>query len=145
MADYFGHWLKVGSSLKNPPRICRVNWFRTDDNGKFLWPGFGDNLRVLKWILDRAEGRGKAAETPIGFTPTTDAIDRSDLKVSDEVMSKLLKVDPAEWVEAVAGQEDFLKSFGSRMPQAIWDEHNTLAQRIQDAITPADWRGRSWQ
>jgi phosphoenolpyruvate carboxykinase (GTP) len=143
MADYFGHWLEVGATLKKPPRICRVNWFRTNEEGRFLWPGFGDNLRVLKWILDRAEGRGKAVDTPIGFTPTLDAIDRSGLRVSNDAMKRLLTVDAAEWVEAVAGQEDFLKTFGSRMPQAMWDEHNTLAHRIQDAVAPVEMRDRT--
>jgi phosphoenolpyruvate carboxykinase (GTP) len=143
MGDYFGHWLKVGANLTNPPRIFRVNWFRTDERGRFLWPGFGDNLRVVKWILERCDGQGKAVETPIGLVPALDAIDRRSLDVSDEAMSNLLKVDPAEWVEAVAGQEDFLTSFGSRMPQAMWDEHNRLAHRIHDAVTPSELRDRT--
>jgi phosphoenolpyruvate carboxykinase (GTP) len=143
MADYFGHWLKVGANLKNPPRIFRVNWFRTDERGRFLWPGFGDNLRVVKWVLERSEGSGKAVETPIGFVPAMDAIDRRGLNISDETMSNLTKVDPAEWVEAVAGQEDFMKSFGERMPKAMWDEHDQLAHRIYDAILPTEIRDRT--
>jgi phosphoenolpyruvate carboxykinase (GTP) len=133
MADYFGHWLNVGKALRKPPKIFRVNWFRTDENGKFLWPGFGDNLRVLKWVLESCHGRAKSVETPIGFVPTPDAIDRRSLKVSDEVMAHLLKVDPAEWLDAVAGQEDFLASFGSRVPKGILDEHNELARRLEEA------------
>jgi phosphoenolpyruvate carboxykinase (GTP) len=133
MGDYFGHWLEVGKKLKAPPRIFRVNWFRTDERGKFIWPGFGDNLRVLQWILDRCEGKGKAVDTPVGFIPSLDGINRAGLNVSDSVMSALLNVDPAEWVEAIAGQEDFLKSYGKRMPQAMWDQHNELAKRIQDS------------
>jgi phosphoenolpyruvate carboxykinase (GTP) len=135
MGDYFAHWLEVGKGLKRPPKIFRVNWFRTDEQGKFLWPGFGDNLRVLHWVLERCEGRGKAVETPIGYTPSVDAINRAGLDVSENVMATLLKVDPAEWVEAVAGQEDFLNSFGRRMPQAMWDEHEGLARRIDDKLT----------
>jgi len=134
MGDYFGHWLEVGKKLKAPPKIFRINWFRTDATGRFLWPGFGDNLRVVKWILERCSGQGKAVETPIGFVPTVDAIDRSGLNISDEMMKRLLYVDPAEWTEAVAGQEDFLNSFGSRLPQVIRDEHDELARRVQFAV-----------
>ena len=136
MGDYFGHWLDVGRSLTSPPRLYRVNWFRTDAEGRFLWPGFGDNLRVLKWILERCDGGGKAVRTPIGIVPTMDAIDRTGLDVPDEVMLRLLRVDPAEWVEAVAGQEDFLKSFGSRLPAPLRTEHEALAHRIYEAVTP---------
>jgi phosphoenolpyruvate carboxykinase (GTP) len=139
MADYWGHWLDVGRSLSRPPRVFRVNWFRTGDDGKFLWPGFGDNLRVLQWILERCEGRGKAVETPIGFVPAADAINRAGLKLSDDVLEKLLRVDPAEWVEAVEGQEHYLHSFGSHLPKAIEDEHFELARRIHDAVAPAGW------
>jgi phosphoenolpyruvate carboxykinase (GTP) len=135
MGDYFGHWVEVGKALKHPPRIFRVNWFRTNEQGKFIWPGFGDNLRVLQWVLERCEGRGKAANTPIGLTPTLDSINREGLNLSDNVMKGLLKVDPAEWVEAVAGQDDFLKSYGRRMPKAMWDEHEALARRIDDKLT----------
>ena len=134
MGDYFGHWLEVGKALKSPPKIFRVNWFRTDDKGKFLWPGFGDNLRVLEWVLQRCSGRGKAVDTPVGYAPTIDAVNRQGLDLSDSVMSSLLTVDPADWVEAIAGQDDFLKSYGRRMPRAMWEEHETLARRIDDTL-----------
>jgi phosphoenolpyruvate carboxykinase (GTP) len=136
MGDYFRHWLNVGKALKSPPTIFRVNWFRTDDTGRFLWPGFSDNLRVLKWILDRCEGRGDAAETPIGATPTLQAIDRTGLKLPDEVMARLLTVDAREWVAAIAEQKEFLASFKGRIPKGILDEHHELAQRIQHVILP---------
>jgi phosphoenolpyruvate carboxykinase (GTP) len=133
MGDYFSNWIEVGKKLKSPPRIFRVNWFRTDDKGKFIWPGFGDNLRVLQWILDRCEGTGKAIDTPVGFVPALDGINRSGLKVSDGVMTSLLNIDPAEWIEAIEGQEGFMKSYGSRMPKSMWDQHNELAKRIKDS------------
>jgi phosphoenolpyruvate carboxykinase (GTP) len=142
MGDYFQHWLDVGAKLANPPKIFRVNWFRTDESARFLWPGFGDNLRVVKWILDRSDGRGNAVETVIGAVPTEDAIDRSGLKVSDGDMKQLLKVDPAEWVEAVEGQEELIRMFGDRMPQAMRWEHEELARRINAAVTPPDLVGR---
>jgi len=142
MGDYFGHWLAVGSKLAKPPKIFRTNWFRTGDSGKFLWPGFGDNLRVLKWILERCEGRGEIVETPIGCVPGKNAIDRKGTDLSDEAMATLLKVDPAEWAEAVQGQEDFLNSFGSHLPKEMREEHAELARRVSDAMTPADLHGR---
>jgi phosphoenolpyruvate carboxykinase (GTP) len=142
MGDYFAHWLDVGAKLAAPPKIFRVNWFRTGEDGRFLWPGFGDNLRVLQWILERCAGRGEAVETPIGWVPTLQAINRDGIELSDKAMALLLKVDPAEWVEAVAGQENFLNSLGDHLPAAIRDEHTQLAHRIHDAITPDDLHGR---
>ena len=142
MGDYFQHWLDVGAKLSKPPKIFRVNWFRTNESGRFLWPGFGDNLRVLKWILERCEGRGQAVETVIGAVPTLNALDRTGLSLSDADMADLLKVDPAEWVEAIAGQEELMRMFGDRMPRELVAEHNDLARRIDAAITPADLVGR---
>jgi phosphoenolpyruvate carboxykinase (GTP) len=142
MGDYFQHWLDMGARLAKPPRIFRVNWFRTGESGRFLWPGFGDNLRVLKWILDRCEGRGGFVETAIGAVPTVDAIDRTGLNVSDADMKQLLKVDPAEWLEAIEGQEELMQMFGDRMPEALRGEHEELARRINATVTPADLVGR---
>src|SRR5436190_5235921 len=122
IGDYFNHWLKTGRNVKAPPRVFRVNWFRTDDKGKFLWPGFGENLRVIKWIFDRCDGSGKGTATPIGIVPSMDAIDRSGIDVSDAAMGALLKVDPADWAEAAADQGAFLDSVGARLPHEIRDE-----------------------
>jgi phosphoenolpyruvate carboxykinase (GTP) len=134
MGDYFSHWLEVGNALKNPPKIFRVNWFRTDEKGKFLWPGFGENLRVLEWVLERCAGRGKGIDTPIGYTPAADSIRKDGLELGRGVMSTLLNVDPADWVEAIAGQDDFLKSYGRRMPTAMREEHEALARRVDDEL-----------
>jgi phosphoenolpyruvate carboxykinase (GTP) len=142
MGDYFAHWLDVGASVPQPPRIFRVNWFRTGPSGKFLWPGFGENLRVLKWVLERAEGKSKAVPSAIGAVPTPDAIDRNGLSIPDGDLTALLAVDPAEWVEAIAGQEDFFRKFGAHMPKGLWDEQRDLAHRIEDMITPNELRGR---
>jgi phosphoenolpyruvate carboxykinase (GTP) len=135
MGDYFAHWLEIGKMLKSPPHIFRVNWFRTDERGKFIWPGFGDNLRVLQWVLERSAGKGKAVETPIGYTPTPDALNREGLNLSDSALNGLIAVDAAEWVDAVVGQEDFMKSYGSHMPHSMWDEHDDLARRIDEQMT----------
>ncbi|HXI59308.1 MAG TPA: phosphoenolpyruvate carboxykinase (GTP) [Polyangia bacterium] len=128
--DYFAHWLDVGKRLARPPQIFRVNWFRTDDKGKFLWPGYGENLRVLEWILKRCEGRGDAVETAIGHVPTASAIDTSGLGISDAAMETLLKVDPLEWYEAVHLQYEFFEKFGEHTPAGIWQEHGNLARRV---------------
>jgi len=130
MAEYWGHWLEVGRRLSNPPKIFRVNWFRTGDDGKFLWPGFGENLRVLRWVLDRCQGRGEAQETAIGHVPTPKAIDRAGLDLSDDVMRQLLRVDRSEWSEAVNGQREYFDTFGDHLPREIREEHEALARRV---------------
>ncbi|HKA91912.1 MAG TPA: phosphoenolpyruvate carboxykinase (GTP) [Haliangiales bacterium] len=130
MADYWAHWFAIGKRLTRPPKIFRLNWFRTGEQGKFLWPGFGENLRVLQWILDRCSGGGKAQETPIGMLPTLDAIDRGGLDVSDAAMGELLKVDPADWTDALLGQKEYFDKFGDRLPTAMWDQHHDLARRL---------------
>jgi phosphoenolpyruvate carboxykinase (GTP) len=137
MADYWGHWLDVGHKLTNPPKIFRVNWFRTGDNGKFLWPGFGDNLRVLRWVLDRCSGRGEATETAIGWVPKEGSIDTSGLDVTEPAMRQLLRVDPAEWVEAVQGQHDYFDKFGERLPREIRIQHEALAHRVRETFLEA--------
>ena len=134
MGDYFQHWLDVGASVSKPPRVYRVNWFRTGADGKFLWPGFGDNMRVLRWILERCDGSGAAIDTPIGFLPKMDAIDKRGLSIGDDILARLLRVDPAEWVEAIAGQEDYFRQYGSHLPAALHAEHDDLAQRIHDTM-----------
>jgi phosphoenolpyruvate carboxykinase (GTP) len=142
MGDYWAHWLRIGQSLKAPPRIFRTNWFLTGDNGKFLWPGFGDNLRVLKWILERCEGRGDAVDTLIGLTPTKAALDLKGVDLAPGALAALLKVDAPDWAEVVQSQEGFFDSFGDRVPRGIREEHEALARRIQEVVTPADLRGR---
>jgi phosphoenolpyruvate carboxykinase (GTP) len=130
MADYFGHWLNVGSKLTNPPRIFRVNWFKKDENGKFLWPGFGQNLRVLRWIIDRCEGKGQAGSSPIGFMPAEGAIDTEGLSLAPRAVDRLFEIDKAGWLSAIASQEEFFASFGDRLPQAMWQELRALKGRL---------------
>ena len=131
MADYFRHWLAMGKRIKNPPKIFHVNWFRTGSNGKFLWPGFGDNLRVLEWVLARVEGKGEAQETPIGFIPTSGALDLNGLDVSREMMKELLAVDSHEWLEDLKSQEEFYAPFGERLPREIKSEWEALRKRLK--------------
>jgi len=130
MADYFRHWLETGRRIPHPPKIFHVNWFRKSTGGKFLWPGFGENVRVLKWILERVEGKGKAAETPIGWVPTPDALTLDGLSVSRSTMEELLRVNPADWQSELEDAQKFFEKFGRRLPAEIREEHEQLAQRF---------------
>jgi phosphoenolpyruvate carboxykinase (GTP) len=130
MGDYFHHWLRVGRAVAHPPRVFRVNWFRVDERGKFIWPGFSENLRVIKWIFERCDGTGKGRETPIGIVPTPDAIDRAGLKVSDEAMRQLTTVEPGDWAEASADQGTFFRSLGARVPREMFEEQKRLAHAL---------------
>ena len=130
MADYFGHWLKMGRTLKKPPMIFRVNWFRKDENAKFLWPGYGENIRVLKWILDRVRGTGKGVETPIGYLPTTDAIDLHGISVSEDTLRKLTSVDRNGWMKEADEMAAFFDRFGNRLPQEIRKQLEDLKQGL---------------
>jgi phosphoenolpyruvate carboxykinase (GTP) len=130
MGDYFGHWLAMGSKLKNPPRIFHVNWFRRDADGKFLWPGYGENVRVLKWILDRIEGRAGASDTPIGCVPTPSSLTLDGLSLSRDTLSELLAVDSKAWAEEEQAVDRFLAKFGVHLPGALRDEQRALAARL---------------
>src|SRR5690554_4351130 len=133
MGDYFQHWLNIGAKAdpKKLPKIFYVNWFRKSKDGKFLWPGFGENSRVLKWIFERTTGEGKAEKTAIGYMPTTDAIDRTELKVSDENMAELLKVNKDEWLGEVASIREHYKKFGEKLPKELAAELDELEKRLQ--------------
>ena len=130
MGDYFQHWLDMGKMVPHPPKIFHVNWFRRDSDGKFLWPGFGENVRVLKWILERIEGKGKAQETPIGFVPTPDALTLDGLDVSRSAMEELLRVNPVDWAKETEQTGVFFEKFGDRLPETLRQQHAQLAQRL---------------
>ncbi|MFY9751823.1 MAG: phosphoenolpyruvate carboxykinase (GTP) [Candidatus Acidiferrales bacterium] len=131
MADYFRHWLEMGPRIKHAPKIFHVNWFRRGADGKFLWPGYGDNVRVLKWMLDRIEGRAAATETPIGMVPTPDSLDLQNLAIQKSAVDELLRVDPAEWAEETKLAAQFFEQFGARLPEEIRAEHRALTARLQ--------------
>ena len=130
MADYFQHWLDMGKRILHPPKIFHVNWFRRDANGKFLWPGFGDNVRVLKWILERIEGSGAAQETPIGYVPAPNGLTLDGLNISREALDELLRVNPEDWEDDLADSKEFFQKFGSRFPLELLEEHETLSRRL---------------
>jgi len=131
MADYWRHWLEMGKKIPHPPKIFHVNWFRTDEKGKFLWPGFGENLRVLNWIVSRCEGDGKAVETPIGYIPTVDALNLDGLDLPPGTIESLLDVDRDAWVEELNRQLPFFEKFGDRLPKEIMEEHKAVLKRFK--------------
>jgi phosphoenolpyruvate carboxykinase (GTP) len=137
MADYFGHWLAMGAKLKNPPRIFHVNWFRKGADGKFLWPGYGENVRVLKWMLDRIEGRAAATETPIGCVPTASSLTLDGLNISRDMIKELLSVDSNDWIAEDQAVGEFFKKFGDRLPKALTEEHRALADRLSRSAVAA--------
>ena len=131
MGDYFRHWLEMGKKTPKPPAIYHVNWFRQDDNGKFMWPGFGDNLRVLEWILNRRSGKVGAAETPIGNMPKAGDLDLSGLDLPAGIIDKLLAIDKTEWLTECDGVESYFKSLGARVPKELYQELSALRERLK--------------
>ncbi len=134
MGDYFAHWLEMGKKIPNAPKIFHVNWFRTDDEGNFIWPGFGDNLRVLDWILKRCEGSVDATETAIGYVPKADDINIEGLDISKETIAELLRVDNASWLEDIDNIKEFyaqIDSVGGRMPKALYEELAKLEANLK--------------
>ena len=132
MGDYFAHWINIGSktSADKLPKIFYVNWFRKTKEGKWLWPGYGENSRVLKWVCERVSGKGKAVETPIGYMPTPDAIDISGTKVTSADMSELLTVNKGEWLNEVASIKEHYARFGSKLPKELANELAALEKRL---------------
>ena len=139
MGDYFGHWLEIGERLSRPPLIFGVNWFRLDADGNFLWPGFGDNMRVLRWIIDRCEGRVDARESAVGNMPRREDFDLDGLAgfETGERFKQLLAVDPVEWQAEVDAQESLFASLGSHLPTALVSERAGLRARLEKTETIA--------
>ncbi len=139
MGDYFGHWLKMGESAdaSKLPRIYFVNWFRKDENGKFVWPGYGENSRVLKWIFERLDGKAEAKDTPIGRLPTDAALDVSGLTLTPAQLDFLLTVDPTVWKEEASLIPAAYEKFGDHLPKALWAQYEALVSRLDKASKPA--------
>ncbi len=134
MGDYFAHWLEMGKNTdaSKLPKIFYVNWFRKDTDGGWLWPGFGENSRVLKWIVERVSGTGEAVETPIGYLPAAGAIDISGLDVTDAQMSELLNVDVEEWLNEIESIREHYARFEETLPEALSDELAALEARLRE-------------
>ena len=133
MADYFQHWIDMGHKpeLTNPPKIFHVNWFRRDDEGNFMWPGFGDNLRVLNWILDRCDGKVDATETPIGYVPKKEDLNVEGLDIDDATLTELLTVDKDIWTAELPGIKEYFAQFGDRLPAGIQEQLDNLEARLK--------------
>jgi phosphoenolpyruvate carboxykinase (GTP) len=130
MGDYFRHWLKVGAGLKQPPAIFHVNWFRTGHDGRFLWPGFGENLRVLLWMMERVKGKGRATETAVGMVPTPDALNLDGLGLGKAEVEELLRVDRDEWAAEVPEIRAFFDRFGDRLPPSLNQSLDALSHQL---------------
>jgi phosphoenolpyruvate carboxykinase (GTP) len=135
MGDYFEHWLSMGARMANPPKIFHVNWFRTGEDGEFLWPGVGENLRVIEWILDRCRGEADAVKTPIGYVPATDSLDLTGLDVSRGALDALLAVNRDDWYQETESIASFFQTFGKRLPKPLWEQLDQLRLRLRAPIS----------
>jgi len=133
-ADYWAHWLSFANKSDKLPKIFHVNWFRQDKSGNFLWPGFGENLRVLRWIIERCENRVTAVETPIGFLPEAKDIDVSGLDVAPETMEMLLSIDAVQWADEMDSVGEYLDGYGDRLPDALRQEQQQVAEALRRAV-----------
>ena len=135
MGDYFEHWLNMGHRMAKPPKIFHVNWFRADEDGNFLWPGYGDNLRVIEWILGRCRGEADAVKTPIGYVPTPDSLDLNGLNLPQESLGKLLAVNRPDWYQETDEIASFFHTFGKRLPHVLWEQLENLRQGLRTPIS----------
>jgi phosphoenolpyruvate carboxykinase (GTP) len=136
MGDYFGHWLSLGAAAPDPgklPRLFYVNWFRKDDSGRFVWPGFGENSRVLKWIVERLSGDAEAVETPVGNLPAPGALDLEGLQLSQADLDLLLTIDPQDWKLEADRMPEFFAMFGDHLPERLWELHQDLIDRLSSS------------
>jgi len=131
MGNYFRHWISMGRLLSRPPKIYSLNAFRVSEKGEFLWPGFGENIRILKWIVDRANGRAAARETPLGWVPDLNSFPLEGLSIPRSNMQKLFEVNPGEWSSELEDIKKFLSQFGPHMPYEIWQNYSTMAARLK--------------
>mgnify|MGYP003072168756 FL=1 len=133
VGDYIQHWLDMGKATDPDklPKIYSVNWFRKDDDGQFIWPGYGENIRVLEWIFDRTDGKAGAHETAIGYLPSIKDLNTSGLNVSNEDVELLLDVNRDAWVNEAKSIEAHFAGYGDKMPQALYDELNALEERLR--------------
>ena len=130
MGDYFKHWLEMGKKMKNPPKIFHVNWFRTNEEGEFIWPGFGDNFRVIEWMLKRCDNKAGAKEAPIGYMPNPEDINIEGLDISKDTLESLLTIDNESWLEDVKSIEEFYKKIGDTIPDELYEELKILTDNL---------------
>jgi phosphoenolpyruvate carboxykinase (GTP) len=143
MGDYFGYWLKIGQTAPDPgklPKLFYVNWFRKNSRGKFVWPGFGENSRVLKWIVQRLDGQAGAVETPIGLLPAPGSLDLDGLDVSWADLALLLTVDTEAWKLEAEHIPEHFQTFHRHLPERLWELHRELVGRLE-AASSAEHQG----
>jgi phosphoenolpyruvate carboxykinase (GTP) len=131
MGEYFQHWLDMQRRIEYPPEIFQVNWFRKDRNGNFLWPGYGENMRVLKWIVDRAQGKVGGQETPIGWVPKAGDLDLSGLDIPPEAVNEATSVNLQDWKIELESQEEFFSQFGNKMPTTLLLQRKLLLSLLK--------------
>jgi len=131
--DYWAHWLSFGEASSRLPKIFHVNWFRKNKNGKFMWPGFGENMRVLDWIIKRCSSQASAVQTPIGLSPGTDGLNLDGVDVPEKTMQALLAVDKEPWLDEISSIQEYLASFGDRTPEALIHECQRVASALQNS------------
>jgi phosphoenolpyruvate carboxykinase (GTP) len=131
MGDYWSHWLAMGKRATHPPKIFRVNFFQRNERGRFLWPGFGENLRILRWIVERCKGGGQATETPIGYIPKASSLTGDGLEIAKSDLDQLVTVDRQAWKNNLKSQSDFFDTFGDHLPAGMKEEHRSLAKRLE--------------
>jgi phosphoenolpyruvate carboxykinase (GTP) len=130
MANYFRHWLDMGARIPNPPKIFHVNWFKKGENGNFLWPGYGENLRALEWVIRRCTGEAEATETPIGYVPAKGSLNLEGLDITDDVLDQLMEVDHDAWAEEIESMQKFFDQFGYSLPEEFVEEQQALKHRL---------------
>jgi phosphoenolpyruvate carboxykinase (GTP) len=133
MGDYFGHWLAMERRLTNPPKLFMVNWFRKNGDGRFLWPGYGENIRVLKWIIERVSGRGAAERSPVGMKPAAGALDLAGLEIGPDSLREAMAVKPAEWAVELESQLEFFNKLGPSVPAGIHEQRRALQENLKSA------------
>jgi phosphoenolpyruvate carboxykinase (GTP) len=131
MGDYWSHWLAMGKRVTHPPKIFRVNFFQRNERGRFLWPGFGENLRILRWIVERCKGGGQATDTPIGYVPKASSLTGDGLEIAKSDLDQLVTVDREAWKNNLKSQSDFFDTFGDHLPAGMKEEHRSLAKRLE--------------
>jgi phosphoenolpyruvate carboxykinase (GTP) len=131
MGDYFAHWLKIGRQAKQPPRIFRVNWFRRDANGKFIWPGFGENMRVLQWVVERCEGRAGGADTPLGTMPRFEDLNWTGLdKLTPAQYAELQRIDAQAWKEELHSHDELFGRLANHLPPALEARRGRMHEKL---------------
>jgi len=132
---YFTHWLSMFGRMKQPPKIFLVNWFRKSEEGQYLWPGYGQNMRVLKWIIDRCAGRAGALETPIGYTPRRSDLDLRGIDAKPDAIDAALRVDPDEWTKELEQHGDWFEKLGGTVPEALRLQRRLLLASLKAELT----------